>query len=70
VDRRFALGIKGLAFHSSSGWCVAKHGVDSLRVVVVDVLARSPAKMLLIDHDYVVEQIGLNGADLALCDSV
>jgi hypothetical protein len=44
--------------------------VDSIVVVVVDVLAKESPQVPLVDHDHVVKQLATNGADPALRDSV
>jgi hypothetical protein len=65
------LGIHGWSsLRSAPGGPVAKASVDSIVVVVVDVLANESPQLPLVDHDHVVKQLATNGADPALRDSV
>jgi hypothetical protein len=49
-------------FERPAGGCVASRGVNSLVVVIVDVLAQQSPEAVLADHDDVVEKLSANVA--------
>ncbi len=53
-----------------AGGRIADRGVDSLRVVVVDVLAQQASQVVLAEHDDVVQKLPTYTSDEALGRSV
>ena len=49
---------------------VAKAGVHSFVVVVVDILAKESPQVLLVDHNHVIEKLSFDCSNASLCDPV
>ncbi len=56
--------------HWTSVRRVAQTSVDSVLIVVVDVLAQESPQVPLVDHDHVIQQFASNGPDPALRGTV
>ncbi len=63
-----ALGGSGIG--GSPRWRVAKRCMDSLRVVVLDVLLQKTFQVLFAEHDDVIEKFPPNASDEAFCRPV
>ena len=61
---------RGPGFHGSTDRCISNRGMDSLRVVVIDVFAEQPSQVVFVQDDYVIEQLSANASDDSLSGSV